>query len=53
MKAVKYAIWAVGGVVFLVLLALAAALIIVDGNFVKNRAERYMKEIGQWPPRAR
>ncbi|MGE0874713.1 MAG: AsmA family protein, partial [Burkholderiales bacterium] len=44
MKAIKYAVWAVGGIVVLLVLAVAAALFIVDGQFVKDRAATYMKE---------
>ena len=44
MKAIKYVVWGVGGIVALVVLAIIAAVMVVDGGFVKSRAERYMKE---------
>jgi len=44
MKVIKYAAWAAGGLVGLVVIALVAALVIVDGAFVKSRAEAYFKE---------
>ena len=44
MRILKYVLYGVGGIVLLVVLAIVAALVIVDGNFVKNRLERKMKE---------
>ncbi len=44
MKALKYLLYGAGGLVLLAVLALAAAMLIVDGAFVKNRLERMMKE---------
>ncbi len=44
MKAIKYVVWGVGAIVALVVLAFVAAVMVVDGGFVKSRAERYMKE---------
>lgn len=44
MKAIKYVVWGVGAIVALLVLAIVAAVMVVDGNFVKARAERYMKE---------
>lgn len=44
MKALKYVVYGVGGVVLLVVAAVAVALFVVDGGFVKNRLERMMKE---------
>jgi len=43
MKIVKYALYGFGGLVLLALLAVAAALFIVDGAFVKARIEQAMK----------
>jgi len=44
MKALRYVLYGLGGVVALVVLALAAMLVIVDGAFVKSRLEQAMKE---------
>ena len=44
MKAVKYLLYGMAGVVVLVAIALGAAMVIVDGAFVKARLERSMKE---------
>lgn len=44
MKAVKYLLYAVVGVVLLAVIALAVAVAVVDGAFVKERATREMKE---------
>ncbi len=44
MKAIKYLLFALGGVVLLVVLGLAIAVGVVDGEFVKQRAERQMRE---------
>jgi AsmA protein len=44
MKAIKWLLYGVGGVVVLAMLALIAAIAIVDGAFVKSRLERMMKE---------
>ena len=44
MKALKYLLFAIGGLVLLAALALAAAAFVVDGAFVKSRLERAMKE---------
>src|SRR5262245_41602272 len=44
MKVLKWLLYGAGGVVLLVVLAVVAALVIVDGTFVKNRLERKMKE---------
>ena len=44
MKAVKYIAYGAGGLVALLLVALAAAALVIDGGFVKTRLERAMKE---------
>lgn len=44
MKAIKWLMYGVGGAVALALLALIAAIAIVDGAFVKSRLEQMMKE---------
>ena len=44
MKALKYLGYGVGGLVLLAVVALAVALFVIDGAFVKNRLERLMKE---------
>ena len=44
MKALKYVLYAAGGVVALALLALVGAVIVVDGAFLKSRLEQAMKE---------
>jgi AsmA protein len=44
MKALKILLYAVGGLVVLALLGAGAALLVVDGAFVKSRLERAMKE---------
>jgi len=43
-RVLKWVLYGVGGLVLLVVLAVVAALLIVDGNFVKNRIERKMKD---------
>ena len=40
MRILKYVLYGLSGIVLLVVLAIVAALVIVDGNFVKNRLER-------------
>lgn len=44
MKAIKYVLYGVGGIVLLAMLGIGAALVVVDGAFVKSRLERMMKE---------
>lgn len=44
MKAVKFLLYGIAGLVVLALLGLGAAVMIVDGQFVKARLERAMKE---------
>lgn len=44
MKAVRIVLYAAGGIVVVALLAVMAAVVIVDGAFVKQRAEKAMKE---------
>jgi AsmA protein len=44
MKVLKWLLYGAGGIVLLVVLAVVAALFIVDGTFVKNRLERKMKD---------
>jgi AsmA protein len=44
MKVLKWLLYGAGGIVLLVVLAVVAALFIVDGAFVKNRLERKMKD---------
>jgi AsmA protein len=44
MKAIKIVLFGVGGLILLAALAVGAALAIVDGNFVKARLEKAMKE---------
>lgn len=44
MKIVKYALYGIGGLLVLALVAVAAAVFIVDGAFVKARLEQAMKE---------
>src|SRR5690349_7281715 len=44
MKLLKYAAWTVGIIVALAVIAIAAALTIIDGSFLKSRLERAMKE---------
>ena len=44
MKALKYLLYAAGGIVVLLAVAAIAAVVIVDGAFVKGRLERAMKE---------
>jgi AsmA protein len=44
MKTVKYFLFGILGLVVLAALGLAAALVVVDGQFVKTRLERAMKE---------
>lgn len=44
MKAIKYLLYGIGGLVLVAVLGVGAALVIVDGAFVKSRLERMMKE---------
>jgi AsmA protein len=44
MKAIKYLLYGIVGLVALAVIALGAAFVIVDGQFVKTRLERAMKE---------
>ncbi|MGQ0508971.1 MAG: AsmA family protein [Betaproteobacteria bacterium] len=44
MKAIKFVLYGIGGLVLLAALGIGAALVIVDGAFVKSRLERMMKE---------
>jgi AsmA protein len=44
MKAIRILLYAAGGMVLLAAVAIVAAVVIVDGAFVKQRAERFMKE---------
>lgn len=44
MKAIKYVLYGTGGIVLLATLGIGAALVVVDGAFVKSRLERMMKE---------
>lgn len=44
MKAIKYVLYGIGGIVLLAALGIGAALVVVDGAFVKSRLERMMKE---------
>jgi AsmA protein len=44
MKALKIFLYGIGGLVVLAVLGAGAALVIVDGQFVKSRLERAMKE---------
>ncbi|MGH8674098.1 MAG: AsmA family protein, partial [Burkholderiales bacterium] len=44
MRIVKYLLYGFGGLVLLAVVALVAAVLIVDGAFVKNRLERTMKQ---------
>jgi len=44
MRAIKYVLYGLGGLVLLAVLGIGAALVIVDGAFVKSRLERTMKE---------
>ena len=44
MKAVKFLLFGIVGLVVLAILGLGAAVMIVDGQFVKTRLERAMKE---------
>jgi len=37
MKAIKYVLYAIGGIAVLAVLGIGAALVIVDGTFVKSR----------------
>jgi AsmA protein len=43
-KALRYALYAAGGLIGLAVLAVIGALLVVDGAFVKSRLERAMKE---------
>ncbi|MCC6209484.1 MAG: AsmA family protein, partial [Burkholderiales bacterium] len=47
MKAIKWLLYGVGGLVVLALLAVGAAFVIVDGAFVKSRMVTAMKERGR------
>jgi len=44
MKAIRFLLYGVGGLVALAVLALGAAVVVVDGKFVKARLESAMKE---------
>ncbi len=44
MKALKYAVYAVGGLVALAAIAVVAAVVVVNGEFVKGKLEAAMKE---------
>ena len=44
MKIIKFVLYGIGGLVALAAIAVAAALFIVDGAFVKSRLEQAMKE---------
>jgi AsmA protein len=44
MKVIKYLLFAIGGLVLLAVIALAVAIAVVDGAFVKERATRILKE---------
>lgn len=44
MKALKYVLYAVGGLVLLGVIACVALILVVDGAFVKDRLARQMKE---------
>ena len=44
MKAIKFLLYGIGGLVLLAVLGVGAALVVVDGAFVKSRLERMMKE---------
>ncbi len=44
MKALKYLMYGIAGLVVLAVIGVGAALVIVDGQFVKTRLERAMKE---------
>ena len=44
MRVLKWLLFGAGGIALLVVLAIVAALLTVDGAFVKNRIERKMKE---------
>lgn len=44
MKAIKHLLYGIGGLVLVAVLGVGAALVIVDGTFVKSRLERMMKE---------
>lgn len=44
MKAIKYLLYGIAGLIALAVVALGAAVAIVDGQFVKTRLEREMKE---------
>jgi len=44
MKALKYLLYGIGGVVLLAVLSIAVAFVVIDGAFVKTRLERMMKE---------
>ncbi len=47
MKAIKWLLYGVGGLVVLAILAVGAAIVIVDGAFVKSRMVTAMKERGR------
>ena len=42
MKAIRILLFGIGGLVALAVLALGAAVVIVDGQFVKGRLERHV-----------
>ena len=44
MKIVKGAAWVLAGLVVLVAVGIAVALLVVDGGFVKSRLQRAMQE---------
>jgi len=44
MKALRYALYAAGGLIGLAVLAVIGVVLVVDGAFVKSRLERAMKE---------
>ena len=44
MRIVKYLLYGFGGLVLLIVAALAGAMLVIDGAFVKARLERMMKE---------
>lgn len=44
MKILKYALYTFGGLIALLIVAALAAVMVVDGGFVKSRLERAMKE---------
>jgi AsmA protein len=46
-KAIRYVLYAAGGLLGLAVIAVIAAVLVVDGAFVKSRLERAMKEKGR------